>query len=175
LADAWPYQGAKMRRVITGLDAHGKSTVLYDGPPQSIYHVTSTQVGSLQMTNVPAFLDEVPARQTCVADLWATDSPPRPDDPDLAAVARQFDIQPSGTGLLVRYHVWGAHLDSSTMHATDTLDINVIIRGEVTLLLEEGRSVTLGAGDVVVLPGNQHGWRAGPEGVAMVGIMQRMA
>ena len=105
-----------MRRIITGLDAHGKSTVLYDGPPQSIYHVTSTQVGSLEMTNVPAFLDEVPARQTCVADLWATDGLPRPDAPDLAAVARQFDIEPSGTGLLVRYHVWGADLDSSTMH-----------------------------------------------------------
>lgn len=164
-----------MRRVVTGLDEKGKSAVLYDGPPQSIHHVTSTQVGALEMKHVAAFLGEVPAGNTCVAEIWRTEGPPRPDDPDPYPVAQPFRLEPEGAGLMVRYHVWGPHLDSSTMHATDTLDVNVIVAGEVTLFLEERRSVVLRAGDSVVLPGNLHGWRAGPDGVTLINIMQRMA
>lgn len=164
-----------MRRVITGVDANGKSIVLYDGPPQSIHHVTSTKVGALQMHHAETVPAKVPAGQCCAADIWETTGLPRPDDADPMAAPQAFSIEPAGKGLRVRYHIWGADLDSSTIHATDTLDINIIIEGSVELLLEEGRSVTLGKGDSVVLPGNEHGWRAGPEGVTMVNIMQKLA
>jgi quercetin dioxygenase-like cupin family protein len=48
-------------------------------------------------------------------------------------------------------------------HRTDTLDYDVVLSGQVTLLLEDGE-VVLDAGDSVVIPGVVHGWRAGPEG-----------
>jgi mannose-6-phosphate isomerase-like protein (cupin superfamily) len=164
-----------MRKVVTGLDANGKSAILYDGPLKSIYHVTDTHVGALKMTTVPDFLTTVPDGQTCVAEIWETTGQPHADDPDMHSEPQPFKLQPDGAGLRVRYHVWGPNLDSSTLHATDTLDVNVIIQGQVTLFLEEGRSVVLSTGDSVILPGNQHGWRAGPEGVSMIGVMQRLA
>lgn len=164
-----------MRRVITGVDANGKSTILYDGPPQSIHHVTNTKVGQLQMHHTETFPVEVPDGHCCAADIWETTGLPRSDDADPMASPQPFTIEPQGQGLRVRYQAWGANVDSSTMHATDTLDVNVIIQGSVELLLEEGRSVTLNKGDSVVLPGNEHGWRAGPEGVTMINIMQKLA
>jgi len=44
-------------------------------------------------------------------------------------------------------------------HRTDTIDYNIILAGEVELLLEE-TSVLLRAGDSVVIPGVLHGWRS---------------
>jgi mannose-6-phosphate isomerase-like protein (cupin superfamily) len=164
-----------MRRVITGLDADGKSTVLYDGPPQSVFLATKVKVGALEIGNVPEFPAAVPSGQAATADIWETDGLPLADAADPMATPQPFTIEPPGTGLRIRYQSWGADLDSSTNHATDTLDVNVIIRGEVALLLEEGRSVTLRAGDSVVIPGVAHGWRAGPEGVELVNIMQKLA
>lgn len=164
-----------MRKVVTGTDEHGRSVVLYDGGLKSIYHVTDTHVGALKMSIVPEFLDEVPDGQTCVAEIWETSGLPTPHDADMHAEPQPFKLQPNDAGLRVRYHVWGPNLDSSTMHATDTLDINVIIDGEVTLFLDDGVNVVLSKGDSVILPGNQHGWRAGPQGVSMVGVMQRLA
>jgi len=164
-----------MRRVITGLDENGKSTVLYEGPPQSVLYSTSTKVGSLEINNIAEFIAEVPEGKACVADIWETSGLPTPDAPDPMSEPRPFTIEPAGTGMRIRYQVWGPNLDSSTMHATDTLDINFILAGEVELLLEEGRSIMLRAGDALVLPAVQHGWRAGPEGVTMLNIMQKMA
>lgn len=164
-----------MRRIVTGLDANGKSTVLYDGPPQSIHHVTGGKVGALRLAHVTEFRDDLGPSEVCAVDIWETDGPPAPDAPDPMATPRDFTMEPPGSGLRVRYQAWAPDLDSSTMHATDTLDINVIVAGQVELLLEEGRSVTLHAGDSVVLPGIQHGWRAGPEGVTMLNIMQKLA
>jgi hypothetical protein len=164
-----------MRRVITGLDAGGKSMVLYDGPPQSVFMATKAKVDTLEIGNVAEFPAAVPAGQAATADIWETDGPPLPDAADPMATPQPFTMEPPGTGLRIRYQSWGAHLDSSAMHTTDTLDIDVIIRGEVELLLEEGRSVTLRPGDSVVIPGVAHGWRAGPEGVELVNIMQKLA
>jgi quercetin dioxygenase-like cupin family protein len=110
-----------------------------------------------------------------VADIWDTDGPPTANSPDLVAQPQRFTIEPPGKGLRVRYSVMGPNLDSSRIHATETLDVDFILAGQVELLLEEGRSVMLGAGDFVVLPGVKHGWRVGPDGVTILFIMQKMA
>jgi hypothetical protein len=165
--------GRPGRRIVTGFDAEGASVILYDGPPQSIHHVTSTHVGALQMSHA-ATVPDVGNGQVGLVDLWRTAGLPSRGDPDPVAAPAPFLLEPEGTGFTVRYHVWGPYLDSSTMHATDTLDINIIISGEVTLFLEKNHSVLLQAGDTVILPGNNHGWRAGADGVSMIGIMQRL-
>ena len=164
-----------MRRIITGLDENGKATVLYEGTPQSILFTSNAKVGQLQIDNIPDFRPEVPEGKACIVDVWETDGLPTPNMPDPMATPRPFSIEPPGTGFRIRYFVWGANLDSSAMHTTDTLDINHVISGEVELLLEEGRSVTLQAGDSVVIPGVPHGWIAGPQGVTMLNIMQKLA
>ncbi|BCB77890.1 cupin domain-containing protein [Phytohabitans flavus] len=58
------------------------------------------------------------------------------------------------------------------MHATDTVDFQIIVEGEVVLELDDGAEKVLKAGDVVVLNGDRHKWhnRSGVD-ATMVGIM----
>jgi mannose-6-phosphate isomerase-like protein (cupin superfamily) len=55
----------------------------------------------------------------------------------------------------------GDHFDRSApgMHATDTVDYCVVVRGEMTLELDDGQKVHLRQGDCVVQNGIRHRWR----------------
>lgn len=55
----------------------------------------------------------------------------------------------------------GDHFDRSSpgMHTTDTIDYGVVIRGEMTLELDDGQMVHLRQGDCVVQNGTRHRWR----------------
>jgi hypothetical protein len=46
----------------------------------------------------------------------------------------------------------------SMMHHSDTIDFDVVVAGEVELVLEDG-SVSLKTGDLICIPGLAHGWR----------------
>ncbi|MDD2223038.1 MAG: cupin domain-containing protein [Pseudomonas sp.] len=48
--------------------------------------------------------------------------------------------------------------DAPGFHRTDTIDYAVLIEGELTLLLDNGESVYLKSGDVVVQNGTRHAW-----------------
>jgi quercetin dioxygenase-like cupin family protein len=45
------------------------------------------------------------------------------------------------------------------MHTTDTIDYGVVVRGEMTLELDDGKIVTLKQGDCIVQNGTRHRWR----------------
>ena len=45
------------------------------------------------------------------------------------------------------------------MHATDTIDFEVVLEGTVVLELDDGAEVTLHPGDTVVQNGTRHRWR----------------
>lgn len=49
------------------------------------------------------------------------------------------------------------------MHHTDTVDFDIVLQGSITLELDDG-SHPLSAGDCVLIPGVDHGWRSGPDG-----------
>jgi mannose-6-phosphate isomerase-like protein (cupin superfamily) len=48
--------------------------------------------------------------------------------------------------------------DDPGMHATDTVDFDVVIFGEVYLELDDGAEVLLKAGDCVIQNGTRHAW-----------------
>lgn len=48
---------------------------------------------------------------------------------------------------------------SPGMHTTDTVDVVLIVSGQATLDLGDGRHVTLERGDCVVQQGTRHAWR----------------
>jgi uncharacterized cupin superfamily protein len=54
------------------------------------------------------------------------------------------------------------------MHRTDTIDIGVIVSGEVTIEAEDGSTVTLGPGDVYVQNGALHRWHPNPDNPAHI-------
>ncbi len=49
-------------------------------------------------------------------------------------------------------------LDHPGMHATDTVDFDVVVCGEVYLELDDGAEVLLKAGDCVIQNGTRHSW-----------------
>ena len=55
----------------------------------------------------------------------------------------------------------GQYFDKATpgMHATETVDYGVVVRGEMTLELDDGQKVHLRQGDCIVQNGTRHRWR----------------
>jgi mannose-6-phosphate isomerase-like protein (cupin superfamily) len=53
------------------------------------------------------------------------------------------------------------HFDRDTpgMHASDTLDYGIVIRGEMILEVDDGKTVHLRQGDCVVQNGTRHRWQ----------------
>ncbi|MFI5035485.1 MAG: cupin domain-containing protein [Acidimicrobiales bacterium] len=65
-----------------------------------------------------------------------------------------------------------ALIEPDGMHTTDTIDFEVIVRGQVLLELTDGTSKLLGPGDTVVQNGTRHVWRnPGPESCLMAVFM----
>lgn len=120
------------RRVVTGLDAAGKSCVVIDGP-------------------IPRF-NEVGA-----ALAWTTAAHPA-DNSGSADTVGPYGLEMLHTpGSNFAICEFAAGNTEAMMHATDTIDYLVILQGRVTLVLESGE-VHLGPGDFVVDRGVLHGW-----------------
>lgn len=120
------------RRVVTGLDAQGRSAATIDGP-------------------VPVFND------MSAALVWQSKVQPA-DNAGNADTAEPYAVSmlhnPGSTFAICTFPP-GSH---EQMHATDTIDYLVILSGHVTLVTEKGEA-ELGPGDLVVDRGVYHGWR----------------
>jgi mannose-6-phosphate isomerase-like protein (cupin superfamily) len=120
------------RRVVTGLDAAGKSCVVIDGA-------------------IPVF------NAMTAALAWRTETQPADNsgsaDP-VAPYAVEMLHTPGSNFAICQF----APNTPEIMHATDTIDYLVILKGRVTLVLEDGEA-GLAAGDFVVDRGVAHGWR----------------
>lgn len=49
-------------------------------------------------------------------------------------------------------------MDSPGMHTTDTVDMEIMLSGEIVLELDDGAETTLRAGDVNIQNGTRHRW-----------------
>ena len=153
-----------MRRVITGHDKNGKSIVVLDGPPaRSI----GEDVGGL-------------------FELWNTDGNTintqdnidRADDeiilspPSNGSKFRYFQINPTPEGIPMDImqdiaadafeKIGAAHhrIDTTkhpAMHKTETIDYIILLKGDVTLILDQ-EEVDIKPFDVVVQRGTNHAW-----------------
>jgi len=144
------------RRVITGYDDQGKSTVIIDGP--------ATPSGAFWMT------EGAPADNATVGDaaqvVRKLEPPPGgtifryavipPEDPTISAEERER------TTARLFAEMDASHCRTNTsrhpgMHKTSTVDYVVLLSGEVTMLLDKGE-VDLKPFDVVVQRGTSHAW-----------------
>jgi len=48
--------------------------------------------------------------------------------------------------------------NEATLHRTDTVDYVICIAGEIEMTVDDSKSVTLRAGDVVIQRGTNHAW-----------------
>lgn len=127
-----------IRRVVTGMDANNKSTVMLDS--------------RVTLSPLPHDLKW--------AHLWVTDTYP----PDISATDTKdnsIGVSPSenGTkfGVVEIPPLDPAHPSQPLWHRTRTVDYVVVLSGEVDLALENS-VVHLKAGDTVVQQATNHAW-----------------
>ena len=153
-----------MRRVGTGHDEEGKSIVVLDGPPaQSI----GEDVGGLfELWNTDGNLINTKDRIDRADDEILL-SPPKN-----GSKFRYFQINPTPEGVPMdvlqnmaadAFEKIGAshhRIDTSkhpAMHKTDTIDYIILLKGDVTLILDK-EEVDIKPHDVVVQRGTNHAW-----------------
>jgi quercetin dioxygenase-like cupin family protein len=133
-----------LRRVVTGIDAEGKSCVIIDGPC-----LPMKRLGQL---------------------VWATASHPADNSGRDDIVAPESPLALMHGGGSVFMVVEYSPGMQSYWHATDTIDYIIVLEGELVLMLEGGE-VKLTAGTFVVDRGVNHAWRNdGPARAVTVGI-----
>jgi len=139
------------RRLVAATDADGRSYALTDGvPPSSI-------VGG----------------GTRLVELWQTGgalgAPDQGGDPEGA-----WELEPRGGGICFRTvgHPAGFDPGEAGWHTTATIDVDVVLSGQLELSLPDHPPVVLGPGEAVVQRGTHHKWRpVGDEPVEWVALM----
>jgi mannose-6-phosphate isomerase-like protein (cupin superfamily) len=170
----------KIRRVVTGHDAQGKSVFVSDGATPRAHS-----------------FEHFPGH--AAAQVWSVDGPPVvPHEGGDPTAARGSVMPPAGGNslLLVDFPpdaVMGGAADpaaafaslvealpglmetfepaSPGMHTTDTVDYAIVLSGEIWLELDDGAVKLVKAGDVVVQHGTRHAWRNRSEQVVRVAFM----
>jgi len=139
----------KIRRLVTGLDSDGRSCIALDGPMETVAD------GKVKM-------------------IWSSEGVPARNDAPVGSGDLTFDFdipRRGGTAFVVLELPPGKGPNEIWMHASNTLDYVLILRGKVEFVLETGRAV-LEAGDVAVDRGVLHGARAiGDESAVMAVIL----
>jgi mannose-6-phosphate isomerase-like protein (cupin superfamily) len=146
-----------VRRIVTGIDAHGQAVFVSDGPPPRLI--------------------EAPTG-TAVADLWNLFAPPTDPSDGGDPPAGPFELEPKPGGLwwrLIRMPLPDSSLpreqqflapsndnrfskEERGMHRTDSVDLMLVVDGRIELEVDHGVR-ELGAGDCVVQRGTMHRWR----------------
>jgi len=143
----------KVRRVVTGHDAAGRSIVIDDGLPPQDHPMQGSGVGA----------DFV--------EIWGTPEPVPvlTSLPSSEPTARPFTIMPKSGHLLRIIDIYPPHMGGrrTVMHRTRTLDYAVVIEGEIVLVLDDSE-VVLGPGEVVVQRGTDHAWENRGASVARI-------
>ena len=157
-----------IRRLVTTRDAQGRSKLLVEGPAQAaISHPAWPGMGATMLWTT----DQVPADPS--GDVDATDRPfhAMPHPGGVNFVVAQFPpeaeyraMSPAEQNAARNIDGFLEHGDLSQedvmigMHVTDTIDHDIILSGQLTLILDSGEYV-LHPGDAVIMRGDRHAWR----------------
>jgi mannose-6-phosphate isomerase-like protein (cupin superfamily) len=153
----------RVRRVLTGHDAAGRSVFISDGAAPNVKEMTA--ITGLALT-----------------DLWETGAAPASNEGDKDAAARPVRLEPPPNGTILRIvefppdtawrgatdgkagfkaigagHVQDKSSSDPLMHKTNTVDYIIVLKGEIHAIMETGEKL-LRAGDVLVQRGTKHSW-----------------
>ena len=152
----------RIRRVVTGHDARGRSTFIMDGLAPNVK----------EMESMPG---------VALTDLWETTDAPADNTGTADAAARPVKLEPPSVGSILRIvefppdtmwkgadavkafesigagHAPDAHSSDPMRHKTSTIDYIVVLKGEIFAILDTGETL-LKAGDVLVQRGTVHSW-----------------
>jgi quercetin dioxygenase-like cupin family protein len=111
-----------------------------------------------------------------LADFWTTSTMPARCDEFVGFGEDRPRLEPPASGTIFRYFVIPhCQLDTRrhpAMHTTRTIDYVVLLRGSVSLLLDEGEEIPVRPLDVVVQRGTNHYWvNRGSEPALLMGVL----
>ena len=167
-----------MRRIVTGHNEEGKSVITIDGPPaRSI----GEDVGGLfELWNTDG-QDIISSDVIDRADEEIILSPPRG-----GTKFRYFQINPIPEGIPENVmqdmaadafeKIGAGHHRNDTskhpaMHKTETIDYIILLKGDVTLILDE-EEIDMKPFDVVVQRGTNHAWvNNGTEPALLIAVL----
>ena len=155
-----------MKRVVTGHDENGKSVFLESGEPDKVviapgivwrevwatYPDSSVPLNSNYKEGMHAKWQSVyPAKGETRARIVEFD-PEKMESTFSAETIATFTKELPG--LL-------EHMEPNNpgMHTTDSMDYGILLKGTMRLELDDGESIELEAGDIVVQNGTRHAWR----------------
>lgn len=161
-------QHRPIRRVVTGLDADGRSAVVSDGPPTRAVvwdpapgappgvavlwghdHIPQlVEGGQDAAVSLEAFFPPVPGATRFFVERF---DPGYGTDPEKSAAMREAFAR---AGIKISMAVDG----ESGFHATASVDYGIVLAGRIQLVTDRDE-VTLEAGDVIVQNGVLHAWR----------------
>jgi hypothetical protein len=174
----------KGRRIVTGHDAQGRSCVISDGSPENVVpNPADPDRGHINFWRT----DTVPAANEMFVDPMQ--GPPCPlAPPKGGTMFRFFQIAPekneAGLSKEERDRRMAQMFDAAgaghhrlpmnrhpSMHRTDSVDYIVLLRGEVTAVLDVGE-VQMKPFDVLIQRGTNHGWvNHGNEPALLVAVL----
>jgi mannose-6-phosphate isomerase-like protein (cupin superfamily) len=156
----------KVRRVVTGQEPGGKSVFVSDTevdpielailPGTAFHRIWGSDVPSSLPTDgsepsSPLYFPPVGGYRFSFFTL-GPDSVALPEDLDVGKALEELGTKLPGMAEAMEP-------ENPGMHTTDTVDIDVVISGEVDLELDDGETVHLRAGDCVIQNGTRHAWR----------------
>ena len=152
----------RVRRVLTGHDTEGKSTIIADGLAPNMKEMGNTGLA--------------------LTELWESASAPANNDGHADAGNRAVRLEPPKNGTVFRIvefppdaqwqgrpdaRKWAETLDAGhvpdrsssdpMMHKTNTIDYIVVLKGEIYAILDKGETL-LRPGDVFIQRGTNHSW-----------------
>jgi quercetin dioxygenase-like cupin family protein len=142
-----------IRRIVTGHDAAGKAKVLIDAPAANVKSSRPGQFSTL---------------------LWCTEGSPAEmpiGDGAEDMGARLLGTYPpqGGTRFMIAEYPPG---NVPRRHRTETIDYIVVLSGRIEMDLDDGGSVAMEPGDVMVQRGTYHAWRnPGPDVCRMAFVL----
>ncbi|SIT37896.1 Cupin domain-containing protein [Paraburkholderia piptadeniae] len=156
-----------LRRVVTGQDVTGASTVALDSssPRSDVYRHIPGMVSRLMWSTEPAQAvpfdgnDPAPRVTSFVPPVSGTRFLVVTFPPDSVFSSPGFDPQAAIAENLAISPGLAELFEADGMHTTPTVDYGIVLDGEIWLELDEGRAELLHKHDVVVQNGTRHAWR----------------
>lgn len=153
----------RVRRVLTGHDAEGRSTIIADGLAPNVKEMAA--MPGLALTDLWE-TTRAPASNAGHAD--AADRPVKLEPPKNGSILRIVEFPPdsawrgkddgrAGFKSIGAGHAQDRHSADPMMHRTGTVDYIIVLKGEIYAIMDKGETL-LRAGDVLVQRGTNHSW-----------------
>jgi quercetin dioxygenase-like cupin family protein len=133
----------QIRRIVTGHDANGKAVVASDETMDGVASPSRPYISR--------------------CEIWSTDEMPVDNSEGAAAEAQRagfverYNYVGTGQGTVIRVTEFAPGAPKF-MHRTETVDYAILLKGECDLELDDGETVHMKAGDIVVQRGTMHAW-----------------